>query len=295
MKLTLVALFWGGTFVAGRLVAESTTPLLAATSRFLIAALILWMVHIRMVGRLPKLTLNQFVSTALLGVSGVFFYNIFFFSALSEMPASRTAIFVAFNPIITALLVLLFLKERFPLQKWVGLLIALIGALIVITEGNLESLLIEGQAVLAKGEIYMLSAVFSWAVYTVLGQRILADLSPLTATTYAAIWGTLLLMLFVWVQSPTLEWASLKVGSVLSILYLAVFGTVVAFVWFYQGVRHIGSAKSAVFTNLVPVFGVLLSIVLLNEDISSSLVVGGLLAVGGVALTNASNRVRHKY
>jgi drug/metabolite transporter (DMT)-like permease len=72
----------------------------------------------------------------------------------------------------------------------------------------------------------------------------------------------------------------------LNIGYLAVFGTVLAFVWYYRGVQTVGAARAAQFINLVPVSGVLLGAVLLDEPLSASLLLGGGLVIGGLVLTN---------
>ncbi|HEX4917841.1 MAG TPA: DMT family transporter, partial [Limnobacter sp.] len=72
----------------------------------------------------------------------------------------------------------------------------------------------------------------------------------------------------------------------LALLYLGAFGTVVAFVWYYEGVRAVGPSRTAVFTNLVPVFGVVLAAVMLGESILLSMLIGGAVTVAGVMLTN---------
>ena len=286
LKLIVVALLWGGTFVAGRLLAGSLSPLMAAIGRFSLAAVILILLTIKTEGKLTKLSLKQAVITFALGLTGIFTYNLCFFSALSEMPASRTALFVAFNPIATALLLAILYKEKLSLQKLLGISIAVLGALTVISNGHLLSVYQDISQTFGRGELAMLCAVLSWAAYTVVGRKALFGLSPLVSTTYAAIWG-LVLLLAVWLFNPnahminTLSWQSSA-----AIGYLAIFGTVIPFVWYYQGIKKIGAAQTAVFTNFVPIFGVLLGALLLNEQISHSMLLGGALVITGVILTN---------
>jgi drug/metabolite transporter (DMT)-like permease len=285
-KLILVALLWGGTFIAGRLLAGSLSPLMSAIGRFGLAVFILILLTIKFEGRLPKLTLRQIAITFTLGLTGIFTYNLCFFTALSEMPASRTALFVAFNPIATALLVCLLYREKISLQKLLGISVAVLGALIVISNGQLLTVIQDISQTFSRGELSMLCAVLSWSIYTVVGRKALLGLSPLVSTTYAAIWG-LLLLLMVWFFNPNvqvlpeLNW---QIGAAIG--YLAVFGTVIPFIWYYQGIKIIGAAQTSVFTNFVPLFGLLLGALLLNEQISSSMLLGTALVITGVVLTN---------
>ena len=285
-KLILVALLWGGTFIAGRLLAESLSPLMSAIGRFGLAVFILILLTIKFEGRLPKLSLRQVAITFALGLTGIFTYNLCFFTALSEMPASRTALFVAFNPIATALLVSLLYREKFSFQKLLGIFVAVLGALTVISNGHLLTVIQNISQTFGRGELSMLCAVLSWAIYTVVGRKALLGLSPLASTTYAAIWG-LILLLMVWFFNPNvqvlpeLNW---QIGAAIG--YLAVFGTVIPFIWYYQGIKTIGAAQTSVFTNFVPLFGVLLGALILNEQISSSMLLGGALVIMGVILTN---------
>jgi drug/metabolite transporter (DMT)-like permease len=286
LKLIIVALLWGGTFIAGRLLAGSLSPLMAAIGRFSLAALILVFLTIKSEGKLPVLSLKQIAITFALGLTGIFTYNLCFFTALSEMPASRTALFVAFNPIATAILLAILYREKLSLQKLLGISIAVVGALTVISNGHLISVIQDITQAFGSGELAMLCAVISWAAYTVVGRKALVGLSPLVSTTYAAIWG-LLLLITVFIFDPnthiplTLSWqASAAIG------YLAIFGTVIPFIWYYQGIKTIGAAQTAVFTNFVPLFGILLGALLLNESISISMLVGGALVITGVIFTN---------
>jgi drug/metabolite transporter (DMT)-like permease len=89
------------------------------------------------------------------------------------------------------------------------------------------------------------------------------------------------------------EWPHWQAGEVsvaawASILYLGAGGTALGFVWYAQGLQQLGAARTAVFNNLVPVFGVLLGTLLLGETLLASMLVGGLIALAGVSLTNWS-------
>jgi len=286
LRLVLVALFWGGTFVAGRAVAGSTPGILAATLRFAIAAPLLVLVAWRFEGGLPRLNWRQALHTLGLGLTGIFLYNLCFFGALEEIPAGRSALFVAFNPIVTALLMSVLTRERLSRIKWLGIGIAFVGAAIIVTRGDVLGAMEDISQSVGAGEGMMLIAITAWAFYTLIGRHAMATISPIAATTYAALWGLVLLAAASVVQTDASDWAAVDWAELGLIAYLGVFGTVIGFIWYYQGVKQLGAAQAAVFNNLVPVFGILLSAVVLSEPILISMVVGGVLVVLGVALTN---------
>lgn len=288
IKLIFVALFWGGTFIAGRVLAQQMPPMTAASGRFAIAVVLLVLLAWKLEGGLPRLDRKQLLTTAALGVTGFFLYNLFFLAALSRMPAGRTALFVALNPIVTALASAALLRERLGSIKWVGIMLAFCGTAIVITHGDLAGLL-HGAGGIGAGEIFMFCGISSWAAYTLIGRVALKGLSPIAATTYAAMWGLAFLLVGALFEFPGVAWRSFGWQVWASIAYMGVFGTVIGFVWYYEGVKTLGPSRTAVFNNLVPVFGILLAAALLGEPVLVSMLVGGAVTIAGVVLTNRKN------
>lgn len=289
-KLVVATFIWGSTFIVGSLVVHDIPNVLAAALRFSIAAPLLLLTVLRLHGRLPRLTLQQFGFTVCLGLSGIYGYNLCFFGALSVMPAGRTALFVAFNPVVTFILLSVFMRERIARIQWLGVLVALAGAAIIVTRGEILSTVASLGKSFGRGELYMLAGITAWAIYTIVGRRAMATLSPVVATAYATLWGSLMLLAQAFYDGSIHQWHNVSLPSALGLAYLGVVGTVVAFVWYYQGIRAIGAARAAVFNNLIPVFGVVLASVLLSEPVLWSMVIGGGLVMAGVALTNRRKR-----
>ena len=285
-KLVMVAALWGGTFIAGRIVAQSLPLMTAAFSRFFVASILLVIVAVKMEGKLPRLDREQIWLTAILGFTGIFLYNICFFGALARVPAGRTSLFVSLTPIVTAVLAGLIFSERLGVRRWVGIAVALIGAIVVITRGDLIEGITDISKSLGLGELMMLGAVLSWATYTLISRKVLETLSPIVATTYGTLWGFVFLSIAAVGEFKDIDWMLLDWHVWTSVFYLGAFGTVLAFIWYYQGIQTVGPSRTAIFTNLVPAFGVLFSAVLLGEPILISMVVGGFIAVLGVSLVN---------
>jgi len=285
-KLTMVAALWGGTFIAGKILAQSLPLMTAAFGRFFVASILLVFVAVKMEGKLPRLNREQILLTAVLGFTGIFLYNICFFGALARVPAGRTSLFVSLTPIVTAVLAGLIFSERLGVRRWAGILVALIGAIVVITRGDLIGGITDISQSLGLGELMMLGAVFSWAAYTLISRKALETLSPIVATTYGTLWGFVFLTIGAIGEFKDVDWFHLDWRVWTSVFYLGAFGTVLAFIWYYQGIQTVGPSRTAIFTNLVPAFGVLFSAALLGEPILISMVVGGLIAVLGVSLVN---------
>ncbi|MGD8343179.1 MAG: DMT family transporter, partial [Desulfobacterales bacterium] len=136
LKLLLTAIFWGGTFVAGRSLAQQVGPFSAAFFRFTVASLFLVFITWRVEGKLALLKMGQVLPVFLLGLTGVFFYNVFFFKGLKLIEAGRAAIIIANNPIFIALLSAAIFKEKLNAIKITGIIISVTGAILAISKGD---------------------------------------------------------------------------------------------------------------------------------------------------------------
>ncbi|MDJ1499805.1 DMT family transporter [Xanthocytophaga agilis] len=287
LKLVLVSLFWAGGFIAGKILVNGEVgPYTAATNRFLIASICLMTILYQVEKRFPKLTLRQWLLVLVLGLSGVFLYNIFFFNGLRYIPASRASLIVAITPAVTASLSAIFFKERITPLRWIGILISIVGAMIVISHGELVSLLNGG---ITLGDVLIFGCVITWAIYTLVGKLALVDLSPLVVAAYSSCIGLFTLGILGISEGALHSFTQLSWQLWAAILFMAIFSTALGYIWFYEGVRSIGPSQAAVFGNLVPVFAVLLAVMILNENVDVYMIGGGLLVLAGVSLTNRRN------
>lgn len=290
LRLVLVAAMWGGTFIAGRRLALEMPHFVAAAARYGVACLVLLVYLRRREGGFARPTRAQLAGLLLLGASGIFAYNALFFAALARLEAGRAALLIATNPVLTALAAWLFLRLRFAWWQWLGVAVALAGAAIVVTRGDPASL---GTTAIGAGEALMLAGVTSWVVYTLVGRVMMrrpGALSPLATTTYASLAGLAMLAAVAAFELPRVQWSAVGAAELAAIGYLGIVGTAVAFVWYYEGVKALGAARTTVFTNLVPVFGVAFATLLLGEPLLVSMVLGGLVTIAGVTLTNRERR-----
>lgn len=287
IKLLLMAVFWGGTFIAGKVAAQRVGPFSAAFLRFAIASVFLGLTALRLEGRLPTLRRHQLLPVFLLGMTGVFAYNVFFFKGLKLIEAGRAAIIIANNPICIALFSALLFRERLSPLRLAGILISISGALVVISRGDWHMI---GSGAVGPGELFILGCVASWVAFSLIGKVLLTELSPLASVLYAALSGALCLAVPAWQEGILTDWPTYTLADWVSLFYLGFFGTVLGFVWYYQGIQRIGPTKAGVFINFVPISAILFSFFILHEPLTLSLLFGTVLVLSGVYLTNRAVR-----
>lgn len=282
-KLVLMALFWGGTFIAGRTLSIETDPITAGFMRFFLASVFLGLILLHVEKGLPKITKRDLVAVCCLGLSGVFCYNAFFFAGLQTVEAGRAGLIIALNPIVTFIVVQT-IKRVIPHPLAVlGVAASLMGAWVVLSDGQLHQAL---SGAIGQGEIYLMACVACWVCYAVIGRGVMVRLSPLVSTTYAVWAGTLMLSVALVVAGNAQDIYRLSSSAWLSACYLAFFGTTIGFIWFYQGIKTIGAERASVFVNFVPVFAIWLGALMLGEAVTHALIIGGIFIICGVVLTN---------
>jgi len=281
--LVMSMLLWGGTWVAGRIVARTIPPWDAAFLRFLMGSVCLVTMCLASGGiklLVPKR--HHLLPLLLLGATGIFGYSTLFFRGLKTIEAGRAALIVGFAPSSIALASAVFLRERLSAMAVGGILLAFGGVGVVMSNGDIGTLLARGVAV---GDLMIVGCVICWTAYTLIGRQVMRDLAPLVVVTWSCMIGTVMLFplaLHSGILHNTQGWSA---GAWIGLVYLGPFATSLAYYWYYDAVSRIGSVRSAIFINLVPVFALLLGALLLGETLSGALLIGGGMVMAGVYVT----------
>jgi len=221
----------------------------------------------------------------ILGAFGVVAFNLLFFYALRSTSADNGALIMATNPLLTTLLAAVFLRERPTVRHLIALPVALLGVAVVIAQGDLSRLVSMHVAI---GDILMLAANVSWAMYNVLGRRYLTSGSPLVNTTWVMAIGTV--MLFLVAMTSGMQVNGLDENASVALAIMAVGGTVLAYLFWSTGIMRLGAARTSIFLNLVPVFAMLLGMTIGTVPTLAQLV-GGALVLGAVTISMLPRRV----
>ncbi|HSI42004.1 MAG TPA: DMT family transporter [Xanthobacteraceae bacterium] len=259
--LTLTPLMWAGNIVLGRLVAGHVPPVALAWCRWTLATLIVLPFAWKALRQDAPVIRRHFGVLTLLSLSGITVYNTIFYWGLQFSPALNGLLMQSSVPLLIALWAFVISGTRLALGQTVGISLSLVGVLIIISRGD--------PAVLAGiefngGDLWLLAAVVIYAFYSALLARRPA-MSGLGFLAFSLGWGSVMLTpAFVWerIHGPPLLLDALTVAS---IAYVAVFASVLAYLFFNRGIELVGPNRAAPFFHLTPVFGSALAIVFLGE------------------------------
>lgn len=284
--MAFASLCWAAAFVAGKLVLAEMTPLAAAVWRYALATAVLLPFAMR---QLPVAGLRHAAGAlTVMIVCGGILYPWLFLAALSRTSATNTSLLIALNPVFTMLAVPL-VGERLGRNRIAGVGLALAGAVIVITSGDLGRL--QGLS-LNSGDLLAVAAALMWAAFNLASRRVVARFRPAFANCVIYGAGALALAL---VAQPEWLWSQLvhaSAAALAGLVLMAVLSSVVAGQLFLVGVRRLGVSRTVVFVYLVPVLTALLSFVFLAEPLVPAQAVGGVAVLGGVYWSARAGAVR---
>ena len=284
VRLTLVAVAWGGTFIAGRSLA-GVAPMFSACLRFVLASAALSLFLLLSGKGFRRVNVRQAIVVTLLGFCGIFSYSFFFFSGLQYISASRSALIVALNPAVMTLIAYLFYRERVPAIKVLGIVLCFCGVALVVGGGEAQG------AAGARGwlgEALIGGCVLSWSAYSVFCKTVVRQLGPLHTVTYSIYAGTVMLVCYAaatGVLRMDAVWR-FSMAEIASLFYLGVIGSAVAYIWYYEGIKQIGVARASVFIAINPLSAVIFGAALLGEQLTLATLLGGVLIISGIVVEN---------
>jgi drug/metabolite transporter (DMT)-like permease len=282
LLLVAMAALFGGTWVAGRWAVDELPVFATAALRFGVASVVLvgWVLVNRR--RLATVRGHDLPLIAGLGLTAVAGYNWLFLTGLTLAPASDGSILVPGTiPMLTAIMAVLFLGERLGRRAVVGIGVALLGLVMVIGPAR------EAGGQRLTGDALFLTSAGVWSTYNILVRVASRRFDAISSTLYATVSGTLLLLPMAILEGGAAQVANASLTAWLSIAYLAIFGSVLAFVFLQVGVARVGAARASAFTLLVPLFGVALSVLLLGERPTLITIMGAVVVLVGLWLIQA--------
>lgn len=278
--MLLVVLFWAGNFTAAKIAfRDHLDPPAFTALRFLLATVVLWAI-VRWVEGPAPIPKGAFWPLVALGVIGNTIYQICFMEGLQRISATKSALILAGMPALVTIAAGMLGIEKVTTGQRVAVLVATVGVVVVILGrgGSIDS-------GFGLGEVLMLGAVFTWAVYTLLLRSWKLKMSALNLTAWTLYTGTPGLVLIGLPSLRDTQWHTVTWGAWAGLFYSALLSLVGAYVLWNRGVAVLGAARTVVYNTVVPLVATVIAMVALNERPGIIHVVGGVLIVCGVLLT----------
>ena len=275
--------FWAGAFIAGKIGVREFSPMMLTFLRFSIATAIVFPIMIIKEPGKWQIRRQDWLVLFAVGFLGMFAYHVLFFTALKFTSAINSSMIAASSPLITSIFSALLVGEAFTSKRLGAVALAVLGVGIIMTGGDPE---VMRDLSFNPGDIWMLAAVACAALYAVLSRKLRGKYSPLVITSWSFLLCVVLLVPFV--SGDLLETfktgASLKGWS--SVVYMAVFPSVVSYLLQQMSIRDIGPSRTMAFVNMVPVFSMVMAFFIPGESITPVKIVAILVIIAGVSINS---------
>ena len=280
----LATLLWSGNFIIAKGVTGSIDPVSLSFYRWLIACIVI----------LP-FAIKQFISQWLavrmswyylfwVSLTGVAFFNTFVYIGAHYTSAINLALIgTTSSPIMSVAFARIFLKERIGTLKMAGMILFAIDVLFLLSKGSFQNLL---HLHFGTGDLWVLLAAFSFAVYNTLVKKKPAAISPVNFLFTSFSFGTLMMLPFFLYElnnSAPVQWTS---NLVFSVLYLGIIASVICFLIWNIAISKLGAGRTALFGNLIPVFASIEAAVILGEDFTWIHITSMCIVFAGIMLAN---------
>lgn len=284
LLLVLTTLFWAGNFNLARAVSTQIPPMGLSYWRWTVAALILipliWR-HLASTGSVFKQHWKLVLSLSLLGITG---FNSLVYLGLQTTTAVNGVLMQSVCPIFIIMLAAGLLGEKATGLQWLGIGVSLAGVVIILIKGDIKVL---QTLSFTQGDLIVLLAVLSWALYTVLLRKLPITLKGLPILGYTIVIGSIMILplysyeTLVKAHPMPLSWLSVS-----SVAYVAIFPSLLAYWFWNHATSQLGASRTGQFTHLIPVFGLTIATLLLGEQLHGYHWLGGVLVALGLILSN---------
>lgn len=283
LLMVLTAIFWSGAFITGKIAVQEFPAFSLTFFRFLFAVPFIFLIlYFRERQNLLPHG-RQWLPLIVLGLVGTFGYHALFFTSLKYTTAINSSLIGAMNPMVTTLLAILFFHEHLTPWRLLGIALSFSGVFLVVTKADWQLIWAFHFNV---GDVFMLVAVCCWAIYSLLSRRYMKkyNLSPLMVTAYTFLICVVICIPLVLWEDPSTYLLATTSGGWLSVLYMSVFASVLGYLIQMIAIQRIGAPRAAVFVNLVPIFTIIQSVIILGETVTALTLIGAATVITGVYL-----------
>jgi len=286
MYLSLAAVLWGAQPVVVKAVLKELSPIMITFYRYIGISAILLIVLFINNGKKALPPVRHFPLLALMGLTGITLNNVLQFSGLQYSTVINSTLISATTPAVTAVLAAIVLREQMNAVQWVGIMISFVGVLLVVAHGSVQVIM---NLSFNYGDILFFASQVCWAIYSILGRKVMAEISPVVTTAWAGLAGAMMTgILALWYGNGMTT--NITSSGILSMAYMVLGGGILAMTCWNNGVKEVGPSQASIFLNIMPMVGMSLAVILLGEHIGWHEITGGMWILLGVYLTTGNHQ-----
>jgi drug/metabolite transporter (DMT)-like permease len=279
LSLVAIMMIWGLNVIALKILVNHFSPVTLTSFRIFTAGLVVILI-LFFIGQLRKLTRKEVMYIGTAALFSVVAHHLFLAVGLTKTTASNAGLILGLVPLVTSVLAIVFLGNRFTVFRFIGILLGFTGVVFVVLNGK------SGIHHVSIGDFYIFLSVLSQAISFIMIKKATETLDARVMTGWMLLFGSALLFIIsLWMEPDGLSSMTNWTPS-LWVIFLAsaVLATALGHMFYNKAIQQIGAAESAIFINLNPLFSLLGAYLFLGESISHSQIMGFILIVIGVIL-----------
>ena len=281
VQLMMVVILWGASFVLAKIVLEYLTPVETLAARLILAVIVL---KIIISAKRIRLKINRDDVAVLLFASIILSLHFFIqITGLNYTSATNTGWLIAVAPVFIAIASYLFLKEKLRSLQIVGILIATVGVILLVSKGHPGRL----DWLKSSGDWLILVSGITWTIYTIATRNITRRINPVNMIFVLLLIPTFGFCIYVLFTMDLHKFLTMPPKVLAAILAYGILSMGVAHWLWLEGLSKKGAAKAGAFIYLEPIVTTITAIILINEKLTALSYFGGLLIIGGVYLVQS--------
>ena len=285
--LLFTTLFWSGNFIVGKAASlYEIPPFTLNFYRWLFAWLILMPFTFKEIIEKKKYILDNIKLITALGITSITFFNSIVYYSLNFTNVINGVLMISVIPVMIIFFSWVFKIEKTNIYQITGVIFSLLGVAVIITKAELNILL---DLDFNKGDLWMVVAMFSWAIYSVLLKKKKHKLSQISLLEMIITMGLIFLLPIYFIEMKMGYHVILNTPFVLTLTYVVLFPSLISFLFWIKGIALIGANRSGIFLHLMPIFSALMAIIIFKEKFMFFHFMGALLILIGILLSNKKN------
>lgn len=282
--LILCTLFWAGNFIVGKVATLFDIPPFTLNFyRWLIAFLILFPFTYKKLYQNFNEIRDKIIPLSIMGFTSITIFNSVVYYSLNYTQVLNGVLMISTIPVLIIFFSSISTSEKVKLPQILGLVISFIGVLIIITKFEFNKLL---NLNLNKGDMWILVAMISWAIYSVMIKEKKINLEPFILLQTLILIGLVFLVPFYIYEILTFQYLTINIPVMLTVGYVVLFAGIGAYIFWIGAIKIIGPSRSGIFLHLMPVFSSLMAIFILGEKLANFHIYGASLILIGIIISS---------